>query len=134
MMQRGQGDGEQGMSSDQSAGTAHDEFSAEGQYQTEERATVAEAPGLRVRRLGLAAGQCVPWHHHTLISDHFFCMEGPMEIRLRGPTSVKRLAPGEAFEVPPGRQHYVSGVDGRACRFMIVQGVGTYDYVEGEAE
>jgi quercetin dioxygenase-like cupin family protein len=101
----------------------------ESEYQTEERVTLAEAPGLRVRRLRLAPGQSVPWHAHTEITDTFFCMEGPMVVTTREPDAEHVLQPGDALAVPPGRPHLVTGRDGGACRFMIVQGVGSYDYV-----
>ena len=55
----------------------------EGSYRTERRETIAEAPGLRVRLLVLAEGDCVPWHLHTAITDTFFCMEGPMQVWTR---------------------------------------------------
>jgi quercetin dioxygenase-like cupin family protein len=106
-----------------------DDDPVEGLYNTEKRLTVAEVPGLRVRQLKLTSGQCVPWHHHSEIKDTFFCMQGPMWIKTRGPDALTLLHPGETAEVPPGRQHYVSGVKGGSCEFMIVQGVGTYDYI-----
>jgi hypothetical protein len=31
--------------------------------------------------------------------------------------------------VPPMTAHYVQGKDGGPCRFLIVQGVGVYDFV-----
>ncbi len=113
-------------------------------YDVEERVTVAEAPGLRVRRLSLRAGESVPWHLHTEITDTFFCMDGPMQVTTRegaagesgaGPAddSVHVLRAGETLAVGPGTWHLVTGVEGGACRFMIVQGVGTYDYVPLES-
>lgn len=103
--------------------------SREGVYQAESRITLAEVPGLRVRQLRLAAGQCVPWHYHSDITDRFFCMQGPICVKTRDPVDEFILAAGETVAIPPGRPHYAAGVDLRACQFMIVQGVGTYDYV-----
>ncbi len=39
---------------------------------------------------------------------------------------------GETVAVPAGRSHFAAGVDLQACQFIIVQGVGTYDYVPVE--
>lgn len=103
-------------------------------YQTEERRTLAEAPGLRVRILRLAKGQQVPWHTHSEISDTFFCMEGPMEIQLKDPVEAILLQAGGTYSVGPQRPHLVHGGAGGACRFMIVQGVGEYDYLPLEQE
>ena len=101
----------------------------EGIYETKERFTVAEAPGLRVRQLSLAAGQCVPWHYHNNITDRFICMKGPMWVKTRDPETMTVLEPGETVAIPPGQPHYASGVDNSACQFLVIQGVGTYDYV-----
>ncbi len=98
-------------------------------YEIEKRETVAEVPGLRVRMLTLAEGQCVPWHYHSQITDTFFCMEGPLHVQTRAPRADYILHPGETCAVPPKVAHYVSGVDHRPAKFMIVQGEGTYDYV-----
>ena len=104
----------------------------EGEYLTAERLTLAEVPGLRVRQLSLAVGQCVPWHFHSEITDTFFCMKGPMRVRTRSPDAEFVLEAGDTVAIPPGRRHYAAGVDNQACTFMIVQGVGTYDYVAAE--
>lgn len=101
----------------------------EGTYPAEERTTLAEAPGLRVRQLRLTAGQCVPWHYHNEINDTFFCMKGPMCVKTRDPDAVFVLQPGDMVGVPAGRLHCAAGVENRACEFVVIQGVGTYDYV-----
>ncbi len=101
----------------------------EGIYEAKARFTMAEAPGLRVRQLMLSAGQCVPWHYHNEITDTFFCMKGPMCVQTREPEAAHVLQAGETVAIPPGQPHYAAGVDDGACQFMLVQGVGTYDYV-----
>ncbi len=101
----------------------------EGNYPAEERFTLAEAPGLRVRQLSLAAGQCVPWHYHSDITDTFFCMKGPMCVKTRDPDDVFILEPGETVAIPPRRRHFVAGVEQQSCQFITIQGVGSYDYV-----
>lgn len=97
-------------------------------YEIEGRELIAQAPGLRVQVLSLGPGQCVPWHHHTAVTDTFFCLEGPMVVETRAPETSVRLATGERAAVPPGQPHRVTGADGGGCRFVIVQGVGEYDY------
>ena len=103
---------------------------APSRYPVENRELVAQAPGLRVQVLTLADGQCVPWHHHTRIDDHFFCLEGPMEVRTRDPDRTHVLRVGGRLSVPAGQVHRVAGVSDGRCRFALVQGVGEYDYVE----
>ncbi|MBL26813.1 MAG: hypothetical protein CMM50_04575 [Rhodospirillaceae bacterium] len=98
-------------------------------YPIREHKMVAEVPGLCVRILALNAGQCVPWHYHSHVTDTFVCMEGPMRVETRAPRGEYVLRPGETCAVPPKTAHYVSGVDHGPCRFMIVQGEGVYDFV-----
>ena len=100
-----------------------------GRYPAARRVTIAETPGLRVRELTLAEGQCVPWHYHSNITDTFFCMEGPMQVTTRNPDQAHVLQPGGTFAVAPGVPHLVAGVDDGPCRFIVVQGVGVYDFV-----
>ncbi|MEZ5816332.1 MAG: cupin domain-containing protein [Hyphomicrobiaceae bacterium] len=100
-----------------------------GAYQLEDRELVAEGKDLRVQVLTLAAGQCVPWHHHTEVTDSFVCLEGSTVIETRSPDEVTILEPGERFAVAPGTAHTVHGKDGGRCKFMIIQGVGAYDFI-----
>jgi len=87
---------------------------------------VAEGANLRVQVLSLAAGQCVPWHYHSEISDSFVCLEGPMVVETRAP---RHVYPGERCAVSPKTAHYVHGDAESPCKFLIVQGVGVYDFV-----
>ena len=100
-----------------------------GDYPIERRELVAEGADLRVTVLTLAAGQCVPWHYHSEITDSFVCLEGPMVVETRAPRATHELSAGERCAVPPKTAHYVHGKDDGRCRFMIVQGVGVYDFV-----
>lgn len=106
--------------------------SREGTYPAEERITLAEVPGLRVRQVSLAAGQFVPWHYHNEITDTLVCMKGPMSVKFRDPDAVFVLQPGETIAVPPRRHHFVEGIKQQPCQFLAIQGVGTYDYVPAD--
>ena len=53
-------------------------------------------------------------------------------MQTRGPEASHVLEAGETVAIPPGQHHYAAGVDGGVCQFMLVQGVGTYDYVSVE--
>jgi quercetin dioxygenase-like cupin family protein len=100
-----------------------------GSYTIAGREVVAEGSDLRVQILTLEAGECVPWHYHSEITDSFFCMEGPMVIETRAPRAEHILFPGQTCTVGQKTAHYVHGKDDGPCKFMIVQGVGVYDFV-----
>jgi quercetin dioxygenase-like cupin family protein len=100
-----------------------------GRYEIAGSEVVAEGDDMRVSVLTLAAGQEVPWHYHSEITDSFVCLEGPMVVETRAPRQSYRLEPGQRCAVPPKTAHHVQGVEGGPCKFLIVQGVGIYDFV-----
>jgi len=91
--------------------------------------TVMEGMDMRAVVLPLAAGECVPWHYHSDISDVFFCLDGPMIVETRAPRALTELEAGGRYAVPPRTAHYVRGKDNGPCRFLILQGTGVYDNV-----
>ena len=97
-------------------------------YSVSARELVSEADGLRVQVVTLAAGEAVPWHYHTMVSDIFIGLEGTVVVETRAPRSRHELKPGEHCVVPPMIAHEVTGKDGEPCRFTIVQGVGEHDF------
>src|SRR5690606_36101210 len=69
------------------------------------RETIAEGADMRVRILTLAKGECIPWHYHSEITDHFVCLEGPMVVETRAPRAEYRLEPGGRCDVGPKIAH-----------------------------
>jgi len=100
-----------------------------GNYELSDLEIVAEGADLRVHVLTLARGQSVPWHYHSEITDSFVCLEGPMVVETRAPRNHHHMMPGQRCSVPPKTAHYVHGEDGGGCKFLIVQGIGVYDFV-----
>jgi mannose-6-phosphate isomerase-like protein (cupin superfamily) len=100
-----------------------------GSYTIQAREVIAEGADLRVSILTLGAGECVPWHSHSEVTDDFVCMEGPMVVETRAPRHHYELRPGQRCTVPPKTAHYVHGVNSKPCKFLIVQGVGHYDFI-----
>ena len=97
-------------------------------YELERREVIARTDTLRVSILTLAAGQEVPWHFHSEVADTFVCLDGALAVETRDPETHCVLGVGESCAVPPGTAHRVTGRNGGRVRFLIVQGVGTYDY------
>ncbi len=97
-------------------------------YSIEEALVVAQTPELRVSRLTLAEGQLIPWHYHSNVEDRMFCLEGELEVETRAPRATHRLSPGDDCTVPPKTAHMVSNVGQGRARFVLVQGVGAFDF------
>jgi quercetin dioxygenase-like cupin family protein len=98
-------------------------------YQVERRERHAERPGFRISELQISPSQRVPWHYHTNIQDTFYVLEGRLRLFLRDPKEEVRLGPGETFAVRPGRPHLVTNVGDTSATFLVLQGIGEYDYV-----
>src|SRR5262249_5020448 len=97
-------------------------------YVIEKHEILAETPELRMVELTLAAGEEVPWHWHSHVSDRFYCLEGPMVVETRAPRERFELQPGGTCLIPAKRAHRVTGKDGGRCKFAILQGIGPYDF------
>lgn len=98
-------------------------------YEVERRDRHAERPGFRISELQLSPTQRVPWHCHSHVSDTFYVIEGDIIVFLREPGEEVRLGPGETCSVRPRRPHLVANGGDRSATFLILQGIGEYDYV-----
>jgi mannose-6-phosphate isomerase-like protein (cupin superfamily) len=98
-------------------------------YEVERRALHAVRPGFRISELQLSATQKVPWHTHSNISDTFYILEGEMRLFLQDPKEEVNLRPGEVYVVKPKRPHLVVNGGTTSLTFLILQGVGEYDFV-----
>jgi quercetin dioxygenase-like cupin family protein len=98
-------------------------------YEVERRARHAERPGFKITELQLSPTQKVPWHCHTHVQDTFYVLEGRVRIFLRDPKEDVTLAPAETYSVRAGRPHLVTNAGPTSATFLVLQGLGTYDYV-----
>lgn len=98
-------------------------------YEVERRAQHAVRPGFRITELKLSPTQTVPWHTHTNISDTFYVLEGQMKLFLQEPKETVILKPGEVHAVRPKRPHLVTNGGTTSLCFLVLQGVGEYDFV-----
>jgi quercetin dioxygenase-like cupin family protein len=98
-------------------------------YEVERRAYHAERPGFRISELQISPAQTVPWHYHNNVQDTFYVLEGQIRLFLQQPKQEVRLGPGETYSVPPRRPHLVANGGDRSATFLVLQGIGEYDYV-----
>jgi len=101
-------------------------------YEVSKREVVAKTGELSVTLFTLAPGESVPWHLHSEICDDFFCLEGRIGVETRTPKAKHLLNPGERLRVPPRTAHLVINADSGTSRYLLVQGVGRYDFVRAQ--
>jgi len=90
---------------------------------------VAKGDDVLVREYTLAPGEVIPWHHHTHVSDHYYGLEGAVVVETRDPPTRREIPAGGVATITPPTVHQVSNGGARPCRFLLVQGVGQYDFV-----
>jgi quercetin dioxygenase-like cupin family protein len=98
-------------------------------YEVERRARHAQRPGFHISELQLSPTQTVPWHFHTNIADTFYVLEGEMRLFLQNPKEELRLKPGDTFTAVAKRPHLVTNAGKGSLLFLVLQGMGEYDYV-----
>ena len=98
-------------------------------YEAEHRAEHAARPGFRITELKLSAKQKVPWHYHNNVADTFYVLEGRLRLFLQKPKQEVRLQPGETFTAEAGRPHLVTNGGTKPVTFLVLQGIGEYDFV-----
>jgi len=98
-------------------------------YEVEHRAQHAARPGFRISELKLSGKQKVPWHYHSNVADTFYVLEGRLRIFLQKPKQEVRLQPGDTFTAEPRRPHLVTNGGKMSVTFLVLQGIGEYDFV-----
>ena len=91
---------------------------------------------VQARLFTLAPGEAIPWHFHSTVTDWYFVLEGTLSIETRAPADHRLLPIGASHRIPPKTAHLISNPAAADTRFLLLQGVGAYDFlrVGGEPE
>lgn len=93
---------------------------------------VAKSADVLVREYTLDPGEKIPWHRHSEVADYYYGLEGQVVVETRAPAARHELGAGESATVTPATAHQVFNPAKSPCRFLLVQGVGKYDFVREE--
>jgi mannose-6-phosphate isomerase-like protein (cupin superfamily) len=89
---------------------------------------IASGSDVLVREYTLAPGEEIPWHYHTHVTDWYFGLDGRLKIETRAPRGGCELGAGARFSIPPKTAHHLTNDGNVDCRFLLIQGVGAYDF------
>lgn len=89
---------------------------------------IVQTADVRVRQMFLDDGAEVPWHSHSQVADTMFCLRGMMRVELAEPQETIILSVGESCEISVGRPHQISVVGPEPVSYLLIQGVGEYDF------
>jgi quercetin dioxygenase-like cupin family protein len=91
---------------------------------------VAVGSDVQARLFTLAPGETIPWHFHSAVTDWYFVLEGMLSIETRAPADRRELAVGGTYNIAPKTAHLISNRSEADTRFLLVQGVGPYDFLK----
>lgn len=89
---------------------------------------ILETGDVRVRILVLEGGEATAWHFHTEVTDKMLCLEGQIAVEYQNPQERVELCPGGRCEVTVERVHRVVNLTAETAKYLLVQGVGRYDF------
>ena len=81
-----------------------------------------------VRIMVLEEGAYTEWHYHTEVNDFFVCLTGIIWVEAKEPVEVVILHPGQRTEIKAPQIHRVINVHKGLAEYLLVQGVGKYDF------
>ncbi len=117
------------------------------------------ADGVQVAHVAARRGENSLVHHHTRTRDTFYVLAGQLTITLHlaadaipsncyhslcrvkpivtigeagKQTHRVQLAPGDVLVIEPGVVHCASNLHDAICRFLCIEGIGEYDFIQEE--
>ncbi|HET7201232.1 MAG TPA: cupin domain-containing protein [Burkholderiales bacterium] len=101
-------------------------------YKVRDIRIVAKGSDVLVREYTLDPGEAIPWHRHSEVADTYYGLEGVVLVETRDPPARHEVRAGQSAKVTPPSPHHVSNPGREPCRFLLVQGVGNYDFVKAD--
>ena len=116
------------------------------------------ADGVQVAHVAIRRGESSLVHHHTRTGDTFYVMTGQLMVTLyvahdqpqmaykaicsaaprvtpgRAGQRIHylQLSPGDVLIIEPGVVHCTANLHDAVCRFLCIEGIGEYDFIQEE--
>jgi quercetin dioxygenase-like cupin family protein len=87
---------------------------------------------VQARIFTLAPGEFIPWHRHSESTDHYFVLRGTLSISTRDPNDERMLEMGGRYKITAGTSHIIANRGETDCLFLLLQGVGKYDFIKSD--
>ena len=91
---------------------------------------IIKTENVLVRVMELEKDALTEWHYHSEVSDYFVCLNGVVRVESKSPDEVIILHPGRRVEIKPPQVHRVINAHTDKSEYLLVQGVGTYDFIK----
>jgi quercetin dioxygenase-like cupin family protein len=107
--------------------------SAKSNYTVKNIEPIVVGTDVQARIFTLAPSDVIPWHHHSESTDHYFVLRGTLTINTRNPDDERMLEIGGRYKITPGTAHLISNRGTTDCQFLLLQGVGKYDFLKSDS-
>src|SRR4051812_43121334 len=97
-------------------------------YQPQSVELIVDTPDARVAEIMLAPHTSTPPHEHTDVEEVCYCLEGELTCEAEGEPPVV-LRSGQKVRFAAGVDHRLSNRGEVPCRFLLVHGVGRFNFV-----
>ncbi len=94
----------------------------------QETEVIVKTDNVRVRVMRLRPRELAEWHYHSQVTDDIFCLDGKIIVRMQEPDEEIHLSPGQRARVEPGRNHQLENLNDEDAAYLLVQGIGKYDF------
>jgi len=101
-------------------------------YQVKRVEPVMVGSDMQARLFTLVPGDKIPWHWHSECADYYFVLEGTLTIMTRKLKREKTVRVGNCYWIAPGTPHLISNRSAADCRFLLLQGIGKFDWIKAE--
>jgi len=93
-----------------------------------ETEVILKTDTVRVRIMSLEPREVAGWHYHTEVTDDIFCLTGTIVVQMEDPNEEYKLGSGQRCQIKPGRIHQLENLDDMEATYLLVQGIGRYDF------
>lgn len=84
---------------------------------------------VRVRIMSLEHGSATEWHYHSSVTDTMICLQGPILVETQSPVEKFMLNVADKCQILPKRVHRVVNMSDGAAKYLLIQGLGRYDFL-----
>jgi len=93
---------------------------------------IIKTENVLVRIMELEKDGSTEWHFHTEVRDFFVCLKGAIQVETKNPDQKIMLTPGQQAEVNPRKVHRVKNITDNKAEYLLIQGIGSYDFYKDE--
>jgi quercetin dioxygenase-like cupin family protein len=101
-----------------------------GMISVNEISSIFDANGIRAAEFKVEPYATGEHHYHSEVTEHCYCLKGKLLVEIETTKKSIVLLPGEKVEVSAGVTHSVTNLIGGISRYLVVQGVGKYNFIK----